>query len=120
LCDRPSPDGKTPARGIAEEGIASYFLRPLSIPSDPNPEMTARLKRVLLDLTAGRSDPGMFEPDTRTPIASEFPETAAFYQSLGPLTAFDFLERQSAGSISTFRCRALFGSTPWIQSFLLH
>jgi D-alanyl-D-alanine carboxypeptidase len=103
-----------------EEGIAKYFLRPLTLPVDPDPAMTAHLKQIWIDMSAGRADPSAFSPETRKLHAAALTETAAFYRALGPLTAFNFIERRSAGSSTTFRYRIQLGNTPWVQSLVLN
>jgi D-alanyl-D-alanine carboxypeptidase len=102
-----------------EEGIAKYFLPPLTLPEDPDPGMAGHLRHILMDLIAGRSDPDTFDPETGIQFAARLTETAAFYQALGPLTAFNFIERQSAGSSTTYRYRIQLGNTHWIQSFVV-
>jgi D-alanyl-D-alanine carboxypeptidase len=107
-------------QSLVEEGIASYFLPPPAVREDRDPETTARLRGVLLRLSGGRPDPEAFTPETFAALSSELTQVSAFYRSLGPLTALDFIEQQTEGRVRKHRYRASFKQSVWIQTFILN
>ena len=72
---------------------------------------------MLLCLADGSADPDEFTPEAYAALLPE--QTGLFYRSLGPLHSFRLIEQESNEKEQTYRYRAGFGETGWIQTFVL-
>jgi hypothetical protein len=69
---------------------------------------------VLLRLASGEAEATQFAPELHADISSRMNEASEFYRSLGPL-----IEDKSEGKNQVYHYWAVFGSTRWVQSFVL-
>jgi D-alanyl-D-alanine carboxypeptidase len=99
--------------------LADYCFPAARPPKDPNPRVTRRLRRLLLDLTRGKADPSEFTPQVWESLLPNLKQATAFYQSLGPLRSFRLAEQTNAEGGRTLRYRVGWGGMTWIQTFAL-
>jgi hypothetical protein len=72
----------------------------------------------LLSLTQGQADPAQFSSEAQmTP--REAKETGEFYRALGPLKSFRLIDRRTDKGRRIYRYQAGFGTSRWVQSFIL-
>jgi hypothetical protein len=101
------------------QGIAAFYL-PVPEPiADNDPPTTRRLRRVLLDLAAGRADPALMTAAAPTPLRSTPQPVQQFYQSLGALKSFRLVEQQRDAQGHTYRYRSVFQEGAWIHTFAM-
>jgi hypothetical protein len=74
---------------------------------------------VLLRLASGEAEATQFAPELHADISSRMNEASEFYRSLGPLKSFYLIEDKSEGKNQVYHYWAVFGSTRWVQSFVL-
>jgi CubicO group peptidase (beta-lactamase class C family) len=104
--------------------IAGLFRPALARPrvpgADPEPELTATLKRALLDLFAGRHDVARFTPAMRLFLQTGTGKGLWDWLSAdGELRSFDFAGEERAGDHRIRRYRAVLGTAHRSFSFLL-
>ena len=96
------------------------LARPRVREVDPEPELTATLKRALLDLFAGKHDAARFTPAMRLFLQTGTGKGLWEWLSAdGELRSFDFAGEERAGDHRTRRYRAVLGTAHRSFSFTL-
>ncbi|HLK60437.1 MAG TPA: serine hydrolase domain-containing protein [Chthonomonadaceae bacterium] len=105
--------------------IASLYVPALSFAQDKpiedkEPQVSARLKQILLDAQQGKADATLFAPEVQQ--LTQFIRRAGqeMLGKLGALQSFVLLERRDEGNRRLYRYRAVFGTTPIQWTFMLN
>jgi D-alanyl-D-alanine carboxypeptidase len=109
-----------PALDSLTRRIAAAYV-PLPEPIEGgDPKVTRMLKQVLVDFKRGRVNPTQIATESLTLSTEAQREAAAkFYRSLGPLKSLQLLSQETDGEDRTYRYRAVFGKSAWIQTVVL-
>jgi CubicO group peptidase (beta-lactamase class C family) len=103
---------------LLAEGVADLLLPPRSAPKpipDTDPEVTARLKRVLMDAAEGRADPEAIAEEARPTLVPTLKQSGPLVIGvLDPIERLDLIDEQRSddGRRRTRKYSVLFGDTP--------
>lgn len=87
------------ARRVAKFYLPALSLRALRPPPDPDPQLTARLRRALDDRLSGRLDDDWFTPQLRAALGSERArEVTRRIAAYGAPRSFEFVEYEPAAN----------------------
>jgi len=120
LCNSTPIHQSKMARKIAALYRPEFAMpKPLAL-QDPEPELGARMKQIVLGFTEGKIDPNIFAEGMRQAMAPEvIAMMRSIFNALGPLNSFQLIGRDYSGSHLVLRYRVVFGTMPlWMLFYL--
>ncbi len=104
--------------GALADGIASLYVPALAPPvvmaiEDKEPQVTRRVREILVSNAEGKLDPEWFTPEAGKFILGEPAKAAGqFLKSLGELKKLELLERKEEGGLRHYTYRVLYARMP--------
>lgn len=105
--------------------VAALYI-PALVPPEPkpiedkDPQLTTRLKAIVVSIAEGKADPNEFAPQTRAILFPDRIKQGQGLSQLGPLKSFILTETMVMGDLREYRYVATFGTTNVRVDFVLN